>query len=112
MAEKQPEAVSKAVGEANAVFDKMRGVVEEESKRGTSELDVLEVARKAGLDINEAVLNELQIERLIVVHPWLPWHYWWPWRPLWCWWWRRYHPWYRWCCPWWWHRCHWYPWSL
>ena len=111
MADKQPEAVSKAVAEANAVFEKMRAAVEDESKRGTSQLDVLEVARKAGLEINEAVLNELQIERLIFVHPWLPWHYWWPWRPLWCWWWHRYHPWYRWCCPWWWHRCHWYPWS-
>lgn len=112
MAEKLHESVAKAVGEANATFDKLRAAVEEETKRGVAALDVLEITRKAGLDIDEATLRELQIERLIPVLPWLPWHYWWPWRPLWCWWWRRFHPWYRWCCPWWWFRCHWYPWPF
>ena len=113
MAEQQPEAaVSKSVAEANAIFDKIRVAVEEDSKKGAAHLNVLDIARKAGLDIDERVLNELQIERVIPVHPWLPWYCWFPWRPLWCWWWHRYHPWYRWCCPWWWHRCHWYPWPL
>jgi len=106
----EPDAVPKAVAEANAAFEKMRAAVEEEVKRGVAQLNVLDVARKAGLDINEQVLEQLQIERLIPVHPWLPWYFWWPWRPLWCWWWHRYHPWYRWCCPWWWHRCHWHHW--
>jgi hypothetical protein len=110
MAQQQPEAVSRAVSEANAIFDKIRGAVEEDSKKGVAQLNVLDVARKAGLEIDQRVLDELQIEPIIPVHPWLPWHYWFPWRPLWCWWWRRYHPRYRWCCPWWWHRCHWHPW--
>jgi hypothetical protein len=105
----QPEVVSKAVAEANAIFDRMRTAVEEDVERGAAQLNVLDVARKAGLEINEGVLQELQIEPIIPVHPWLPWYVWWPWRPFWCWWWHRYYPWYRWCCPWWWNRCHWYP---
>lgn len=104
------DAIAKATAEANSVFDKMRAAVEEGVKRGTGQLDVLEVARRAGLEIDERVITELQIDRLIPIHPWLPWYHWWPWRPLWCWWWHRYYPWYR-CCPWWWYRCHWYPWS-
>jgi hypothetical protein len=109
--QQQPDAVSKAVAEANAAFDKMRGLVEEASKKG-GQLNVLDVARKAGLEIDERTLQELKLELLIPIHPWLPWHYWFPWRPLWCWWWHRYHPWYRWCCPWWWYRCHWHPWPF
>jgi hypothetical protein len=103
------DALTKATAQANGMFDKMRSVVEEEVKRGTTQLNVLEIARKSGLEIDERTLEELQVDPIIHVHLWLPWHYWWPWRPLWCWWWRRHHPWYR-CCPWWWHRCHWYPW--
>ena len=102
------DAVAKANAEANAVFEKMRSTIEEHVKRGTPQLDVLDVAKQAGLQIDERILGELQIDRLIPLHPWLPWHCWWPWRPLWCWWWHRYYPWYR-CCPWWWSRCHWYP---
>lgn len=104
------DAVAKATAEANGVFEKMRAAVEEGVKRGTAQLDVLEIGRRAGLEIDERVLDELQIDRLIPVHPWLPWYHWWPWRPLWCWWWHRHYRWYR-CCPWWWYRCHWYPWS-
>ena len=99
------EAIAKATDEVNGIFDKMREAVEAEVKRGAKQLNVAEVARKAGLEIDPRTLDELKIDRIILVHPWLPWHHWWPWRPLWCWWWRRY-PWYR-CCPWWWHRCHW-----
>ncbi len=103
------DALAKVTAEANSIFDKMRGAVEEAVAGGATQLDVAEIARKSGLQIEEKTLDELQVDRIIYVHPWLPWHHWWPWRPLWCWWWHRYHPWYR-CCPWWWHRCHWYPW--
>ena len=103
--------LEKPMADANAAFDKMRAAVEEEVKKGTKQLNVAEIAKRSGLEIDAKTLEELHIDPIIYIHPWLPWHYWWPWRPLWCWWWRRYHPWYR-CCPWWWHRCHWYPFPL
>ena len=102
--------LAKVTAEANDIFDKMRIVVEEEVTKKTPELNVVDIARRAGLELDEKILDELQVDRVIQVHPWLPWHVWWPWRPLWCYWWRRFHPWYR-CCPWWWHRCHWYYWA-
>ena len=100
------EALDSVMAEANAVFAKMGSVVEEEVRKGSKRLNIVEVARRAGLEIDERALDALQIDRIIHVHPWLPWHHWWPWRPLWCWWWHRYYSWYR-CCPWWWVRCHW-----
>jgi hypothetical protein len=103
----QVDVLAKPMSEANAVFQKMQAVVEEETKRGATHLNVLDVARKSGLEVDEKILEELKIDQFIPVHPFLPWYFWWPWRPFWCWWWRRY-PWYR-CCPWWWSRCHWYP---
>ena len=99
------DSLRKLTDEANAAFTKMGQVVEEAVKSGAKELNVVEVSRRAGLQIDERILEELHIDRVIYPLPWLPWHHWWPWRPLWCWWWRFY-PWYR-CCPWWWHRCHW-----
>ncbi|HEX2712652.1 MAG TPA: hypothetical protein VHM88_10555 [Candidatus Acidoferrales bacterium] len=102
------EAVSKATVQANTVFSKMRGIVEDEVKRGATQLNVLEIVRKSGLEINEATLQELHVDPVIAILPWLDWCCYFPWRPFWCWWWNRYYPWYR-CCPWWWYRCHWYP---
>jgi hypothetical protein len=102
------EALANAMAEANRAFDQIRAVVEEEVGRGATQLDVAEIARRSGLEIEAATLDDLRVDRVIHVLPWLPWHEWFPWRPLWCWWWGRY-PWYR-CCPWWWYRCHWYPW--
>ena len=96
----------RATIEANGQFAKMCTEVEKQCKKGAHEIDVLKVARIAGLEIDEAVLDELQISRTIVAMPWLPVYIWYPWRPLWCWWWRRYHPYYR-CCYYWWSRCHW-----
>lgn len=101
------DVLAKVTAEANATFAKLSSVVAERSKEEGS-LNVLEVARQAGLEIDEAALRELQIDPIIPIHPWLPWHIWFPWRPLWCWWWHRRFHWYR-CCPWWWYRCHWYP---
>jgi hypothetical protein len=100
------DALGEVTREANAIFEKMQSVVEERVRGGATSLDVAEIAREVGLELDERALVDLQIDRIIYVHPWLPWYIWWPWRPLWCWWWHRYHPWYR-CCPWWWHRCHW-----
>jgi len=107
---KDDTPVAEAIKQANEVFAAMGRAVEASLKKGAEELDVLEIARESGLELDDSTLRELQIPRLIPVHPWLPWHIWWPWRPLWCWWWRWYYPWYRWCCPWWWYRCHWHPW--
>ncbi len=44
----QIDVLSKPMAEANAVFQKMQAVVEEEVKRGTAHLSVLDVARKSG----------------------------------------------------------------
>ena|SRR6187551_65929 len=100
--------LSKATAEANGIFAKISQAVETQVKEAAEHVDVLKVLESAGLKINEDVLKELKIDRLILCHPWIPWYIWFPWRPLWCWWWDNYYPWYR-CCPWWWYRCHWYP---
>lgn len=101
------DAVAKATAEANEVFGRLGNVISRRSQeKGASSLNVLEIAREAGLEIDDRTLEELQIDRIIPVYPWLPWYIWWPWRPLWCWWWRRHYPWYR-YWPYWWHRCHW-----
>lgn len=102
----QTELLAKINAEVNGIFAKMGEEVEKQVKQGAVELDVLKIARVAGLQIDEAMIDDLQVDRIIFPHPWLPWHIWYPWKPFWCWWWRRYHPWYR-CCHWWWHRCHW-----
>lgn len=101
------EHIEKATAEANEMFAKLGEVVEEATRDGTTRLDVLDIAKRAGLELDERILEDLKIDRIIYPLPWLPWHHWYPWRPLWCWWWGRYYPYYR-CCPWWWHRCHWY----
>lgn len=101
------DLIAKATTEANEAFGRLGKVLEEASQR-EGMIKVADIARQAGLEIDDSVLKELQIDPIIPVHPWLPWHYWFPWRPLWCWWWHRRYSWYR-CCPWWWHRCHWYP---
>jgi hypothetical protein len=97
----------RATAEANEIFGKLGSVIDERIKGGATSMDVTEVARDAGLELDDRMLAELKVTRLIPVHPFIPWHVWFPWRPLWCWWWNFRYPWYH-CCPWWWHRCHWY----
>ena len=104
----QSNELTKATAEANGIFAKLGAAIDKLVKEGATEIDVIDVGKKAGLMIDEAVLKELKVDRIILCHPWLPWHFWYPWRPFWCWWWYGKYPWYR-CCPWWWHRCHWYP---
>ena len=101
------EAYVRANEEANEIFDRMRELVEREVGRGAQELDVISVAREAGLELDEQTISELQIPQFVPVVRFVPWHHWYPWRPIWCWWWRYRYPYYR-CCPYWWHRCHWY----
>ena len=101
------DQLAKVNAEANGIFAKMGSLVDEQAKQGGT-LDVLKITKTLGLEIDEKTLHELKINRIILCHPWLPWHCWFPWRPFWCWWWHRYYPWYT-CCPWWWYRCHWYP---
>lgn len=108
MNQREDPGLAKAMAEANRLFGRMGELVESAVADGAVQLDVLEIVREVGLEIDIEVLHELRIPRICYCHPWLHWCCWWPWRPLWCWWWRRYHPWYR-CCPYWWHRCHWYP---
>lgn len=100
------EAYIKANAEANEVFERLAGVIERRVAGGDRSLSVLEIAREAGLEIDEQVLRELQLPDLVPVQRFIPWHVWYPWRPFWCWWWRFHYPWYR-CCHWWWYRCHW-----
>ena len=103
------DAFAKANAEANDVFNKLAATVDERIKAGDTSMEVAAICRRAGLEIDDRMLEELKVDRVIYIQPWLPWHHWFPWRPLWCWWWRFRYPWYR-CCPWWWYRCHWYPW--
>ena len=103
----QRDPLLKINAQANGIFKKLADTVENECKEGALEIDVVKVARQAGLELDAADLEELQVSRVVLVHPFIPWHIWFPWRPIWCWWWRRYHPWYR-CCWWWWTRCSWY----
>jgi hypothetical protein len=108
MADQQDEGIAKATAEANAVFARLGEAVEGAVREGGDRpLDTLEITRKAGLEIDETVLDQLQLPRLLYPMPFVHWCCWFPWRPLWCWWWHRHYPWYR-CCPYWWHRCH--PW--
>lgn len=98
--------LEEATARANKIFAELGQAVEAAVAKGATQLNVVDIARRAGLEIDERILEELRIDQIIFPHPWLPWHHWWPWRPLWCWWWRRHYPYYR-CCPYWWHRCHW-----
>lgn len=100
--------LTRATAEANGLFGKMGQAIDKQVKDGAAELDVLKIAEAAGIKLDEAVLKDLKVSRIILCHPFIPWYIWYPWRPIWCWWWSRYYPWYR-CCPWWWYRCHWYP---
>jgi len=102
------ETLFRATAEANEVFGRLAEVVERMVREGADALDVVDIAKESGLEIDDAVISELQIPRIIYPVRFVPWYIWWPWRPLWCWWWRLRYPWYR-CCPYWWHRCHWYP---
>ena len=97
----------RANAEANAVFDRLASVVKERVDAGVDRVSVLEVAREAGLELDERVLIDLQLPEFIPVHRFIDWQWWFPWRPIWCWWWRFRYPYYH-CCPYWWTRCHWY----
>jgi hypothetical protein len=104
---KEQGEVAEATRQANEIFAAVGKSVENALERQPSQVDVLDIARQAGIEeLDEAALRELDIPLRIPVLPWLPWHFWFPWRPLWCWWWGRYYPWYGWCCPWYWYRCH------
>ena len=108
--EANDEGIARATAEANEVFQALGSAVEAAVKEDARRpLDVLEISRNAGLEIDDGVLERLELPRLIHPLPWLPWYHWWPYRPLWCWWWHHRYPWYR-CCPYWWERCH--PWVL
>lgn len=98
------EVIAQANAEAGQAFGRLAKALEAAGKRGGA-VKVLDVARQAGLDLDERALAELRLPTVVYVQPWLPWYYWYPWQPLWCWWWRRYYYGYE-CCPWWWHRCH------
>lgn len=102
------DQLAKVHGEINTVFAKLGTEVEKQVKAGATQLDVLKTLQSVGIKIDDAILRELKIDRIIFIYPWLHWCCWFPWRPIWCWWWNHNYPWYR-CCPYWWHSCHWYP---
>lgn len=105
---RQDEGLARAMREANATFARLGEAVEAAvGERGEEPIDVLDVSRKAGLEIDDSVLERLELPRLIYPLWWCPWHHWFCWRPLWCWWWGRYYPHFH-CCWYYWHRCH--PW--
>lgn len=100
------EAYLSANAEANEAFGTLFKIVNETVEGGEVQISVLDVARKAGLEIDERVLAELKLPGTIPAHPFLSPEIYFPWRPLWCWWWQHRYPYYR-CCPYWWYRCHW-----
>jgi len=100
------ETLLKATAEADELFTNMSQLVSRRVEAGERSLDVVEIAKEAGLEVDDRIIEELQIPRLIPAIRFLPWYEWYPWRPLWCWWWRYRYPWYR-CCPYWWYRCYW-----
>jgi hypothetical protein len=100
------DTLLKATAEADELFNTMSQIVSRRVESGERSLDVVEIAKEAGLEVDDRIIEELQIPRVIPAIRFLPWYEWYPWRPLWCWWWRYRYPWYR-CCPYWWHRCHW-----
>jgi hypothetical protein len=103
------EAVAQAHAEANDVFGKLAKAVDAAAKRGGA-IKVLDIAKQAGLEVDEHTLTELQLPATVQVLPFLPWYVWYPWRPFWCFWWRRrfygydsYPYWWNSCCP---RSCH------
>ena len=78
---KMSEELTSATAEANKLFGQMSEIVQKRVDEGAVEINVADVAREAGLEIDDRIVEELQIDRVILVHPWLPWHCWWPWRP-------------------------------
>ncbi|MFD4422430.1 hypothetical protein ACFWN7_13140 [Agromyces sp. NPDC058484] len=96
----------RANAEANEAFGALFKIVNGKVDEGESQLSILDVARSAGLEIDERVLAELKLPDFVPVHPFLRPEVYFPWRPLWCWWWHYRYPYYR-CCHWWWNRCHW-----
>jgi hypothetical protein len=108
MPQHKDEGFAHAMKEANEAFARLAKVVEAAAESGAP-IDVLAVAKEARLEIDGAVLERLELPRLIYPLIFCPWHHWFCWRPLWCWWWGRYYPHYR-CCYYWWSHCH--PWPL
>jgi hypothetical protein len=97
--EAHDEDLARAMAQANEVFARLRSAVEATVREAPTEpMDLLGVARGAGLELDEAVLTRLQLPALIYPLSWLPWYEWWPYEPLWGWWWEQRHPWAR-CGP-------------
>jgi hypothetical protein len=102
--------IAQAMAEANSVFGQLAKSVEAAvSKSPNDPIDILEVSRKAKLEIDESILHHLELPRYVYPLPFVHWCCWFPWRPLWCRWWNDRYPWYR-CCPYWWSHCR--PWAL
>lgn len=101
-------AYAQANAEANETFGRLREIVERVIADGAEQVDIMQVATEAGLEVDDNTLRELKIPPLIPVLRFIDWTIWLPWRPLWCLWWERRYPYYQ-CCNYWWCRCHWYP---
>jgi hypothetical protein len=62
------EVLLRANAEANEIFERMGQAVEARVNRGEQELNVLEVAREAGLEVDERHLNELHLPDTVPVN--------------------------------------------
>jgi len=72
-----------AAEQMNPRFDRMRELVEAEIGKGTKVFDVVEIARSAGLELDDGDLSMVGVPRQIIGHDFLPWHVWWPWEDIW-----------------------------
>jgi hypothetical protein len=63
--QEQRGELTRANAAANDIFARMGQAVQEAIDRGQTELDVLEVARRSGLEIEERDIDELHIDRII-----------------------------------------------
>ena len=85
--------LTSATQQADAISERLEEVIGGAvSETDVTEINVLEVAQRVGLEIDAATLERLQIPELVPVIRFIPWHCWWPWRPLWCWWRHRHDP--------------------
>lgn len=70
-----------AIQKADEIFSKLGKTVDKQAKEGS--VDVLESARRAGIELDEETLKQLRLPRSVPAYSFVPWYLWFPWRALW-----------------------------
>jgi hypothetical protein len=69
--------------QANTIFERLGQEIQKSVSDGARDLDVMEVAKAAGLDLPAEALQTLGLPQRWITHPFLPWYAWFPWQSLW-----------------------------